>query len=233
MSEKKARIALVAGGSGLVGASLLKVLVAAPEYTRVLAISRRPLSFDHPRIANRVTRFESLQQELRGIQCDDAYCCLGTTRRVAGSDEAFRAVDLGRVLDFARLARGAGAQRFVLVSSAGANPQARNYYLRVKGEAESALEALRFPALDILQPGLLLGARRDWRPLEGLARLLAPCLNPLLVGRFVVWRAVDAGAVATAMLAVARRGRRGVHRYTSPEIVRLARPAPAARATVT
>ena len=161
MSQAVGRMALVAGGSGLVGSRLLRVLGDAPEYGRVLALSRRPLSFEHPRIANRVTRFESLEHELRGLKCDDAYCCLGTTRRAAGSEAGFRAVDHDLVMAFARLARQAGAQRFVLVSAAGADPASRFLYLRVKGETEKALETLRFPSLELMQPALLLGARRE------------------------------------------------------------------------
>ncbi len=230
MSEAGSRIALVAGGSGLVGSRLLRVLADAPEYGRVLALSRRPLSFEHPRLANRVTRFESLEQELRGLKCDDAYCCLGTTLRAAGSEAAFRAVDHDLVLAFARLARQAGAQRFVVVSAVGADPAARFLYLRVKGATEKDLEALRFPALDLMQPALLLGARRDFRLAEALAALVAPLLNPLLVGRLAAWRALDAAELAQAMLAVMRRGLRGVRRYGSVEIARLARAPAAARA---
>ena len=234
MPEQNLKVALVAGGSGLVGSRLLRILASAPDYGRVLALSRRPLSFDHPRIANRVTRFETLEADLRAVRCDDAYCCLGTTRRAAGSEAAFRAVDHDLVLAFARLARAAGAQRFIVVSAVGADPAARNFYLRVKGETEDALAALQFPALHIMQPSLLLGSRREWRPTESVAGLLAPLLNPLLLGRLAAWRAVDADKVATAMLMAARRGRRGVQRYGSPEITLLARPAaPATRATVT
>jgi len=230
MPEQNPKVALVAGGSGLVGSRLLRVLASEPDYGRVLAISRRPLSFDHPRIANRVTRFDTLEQDLRAIRCDDAYCCLGSTRRAAGSEAAFRAVDHDLVLAFARLARAAGAQRFIVVSSVGADPASRNFYLRVKGETEDALAALQFPALHIMQPSLLLGSRREWRPAESAARLVMPLVNPLLFGRLAAWRAVDAGQVATAMLMAVRRGRRGVLRYGSADIALLARPVPAARA---
>jgi uncharacterized protein YbjT (DUF2867 family) len=224
MSEASGKIALVAGGSGMVGAQLLRVLAYdAPEYLRVLALSRRPLSFEHPRIANRVTRFEALEQELPGLKCDDAYCCLGSTRRAAGSEAAFRAVDHDLVLDFARLARAAGAQRLLLVSSVGADAASRFMYLRVKGEAERDLEALNFRALDLMQPSVLRGARRELRLGETLAGLAAPLVNPLLRGRLAAWRAVTADELARAMLMVARRGLRGVRRYGSPEILRLAR----------
>lgn len=223
MQEQLSRVALIAGGSGLVGSHLLRVLAAAPEYGRVLALSRRPLAYEHARVANRVLRFESIEQELCGVRCDDAYCCLGTTRRAAGSEAAFRAVDHDLVLRFARFAREAGAQRFIVISSVAADRNARNLYLRVKGEVEVSLQGLQFPALHVLQPSLLLGSRREWRSGEAVARLVVLLFSPLLVGRLAAWRAIDAGVVATAMLAAARRDRRGVQRYGSVEITRLAK----------
>src|SRR5271155_770338 len=117
------RIALVAGGSGLVGLRLLPLLLNASEYTRVHALSRRPLILDHARLANRVVRFEEpLEAQLMGLQCLDAFCCLGTTLRAAGSKSAFRQIDLDLVVRFARFALGAGAERLVFVSSVGADP---------------------------------------------------------------------------------------------------------------
>jgi uncharacterized protein YbjT (DUF2867 family) len=220
MAESAGRIALVAGGSGLVGSKLLPLLLQSPLYTRVHALSRRPLPLDHARLANRVVRFEaSLQAQLKGLQCQDAFCCLGTTIREAGSQSAFRAVDLELVQEFAQLALNFGAERLVVVSALGANAASKNFYLRVKGEMEKALEAKRFRSLDILQPSLLLGARREMRPLEFGAQLLMPLLNPLLLGAWSRYRAILAATVAAAMCATAQSGRRGVYRYTHDGIV--------------
>jgi uncharacterized protein YbjT (DUF2867 family) len=189
----------------------------------VHALSRRPLPFDHPRLANRVVRFEaSLQAQLKGLQCQDAFCCLGTTIRDAGSQSAFRAVDLELVLEFAQLALNCGAERLVVISAVGAAPGSKNFYLRVKGEMEKALEALRFRSLDILQPSLLLGARRQLRALELTAQLLMRVGNPLLLGSWARFRAIEAATVAAAMGAAARSGRRGVYRYTYAGIRQLA-----------
>jgi len=226
------RIALVAGGSGLVGAQLLPLLLEASEYGRVHALSRRPLALTHPRLANRVMRFDvPLEGQLKGLACHDAFCCLGTTLRAAGSQPAFRAIDHDLVLAFARVARAAGAVRLVVVSSIGADPQSRSFYLRVKGETERDLEALRLPALDILQPSLLLGMRREWRGTELAAQAAMWALGPLLFGSFARYRAIEAGIVAGAMRGAARTARRGVNRYTYRELRRLAtvaRPALAA-----
>jgi uncharacterized protein YbjT (DUF2867 family) len=223
MAETPGRVALVAGSSGMVGGQLLPLLLQAPQYTRVHALSRRPLPFDHPRMANRVVRFEaSLQAQLKGLQCQDAFCCLGTTIRDAGSQAAFRAVDHDLVLEFSQLALSSGAERLVVVSSVGANPASKNFYLRVKGEMEKALEALRFRALDIMQPSLLLGSRRELRPLELGAQVGMWLLNPLLLGNWARYRAIPAATVAGAMCGAAASGRRGVYRYGYDAIVSLA-----------
>lgn len=205
--------ALVAGGSGLVGGHLLRKLCTGADVARVIAVSRRPLSYDHPKLANRIVRFESLEESLDGTRADVAFCCLGTTLRSAGSQAAFRAIDYDCVVAFARAARRAGATRFVLNSSVGADPGARNFYLRVKGETEIAVEGLGFSALDIFQPSLLLGWRRELRPLELAAMAVLPLFGPLLLGNAERYRAVAAEVVAGAMSGVIRSGRKGVHRY--------------------
>ena len=223
MDEAGGRIALVAGGSGLVGSALLPLLLGTPEYARVHALSRRALPFEHARLANRVVRFDApLEPQLKGLKCQDAFCCLGTTLRTAGSAAAFRAVDYNLVVAYARAARALGAERFVLVSSVGADPDARNLYLSVKGEAELAVEALRFNSLQILQPSLLLGMRRDRRPLELIAQPLMLLLGPLLFGPLAPYRPISAQQVAAAMLGAARTGKAGVYRYTYPMLQRLA-----------
>jgi len=155
--------------------------------------------------------------------CDVALCCLGTTRRQAGSPQRFRAVDVDSVLAFARAARAANAQRFVVVSSVGADPNSKNFYLRTKGDMEDALEGLGFTSLDILQPSMLLGWRGEMRPLELLGRALMPLVNPLLGGKYVDYRGIPARAVGAAMLGAIRSGRRGVQRYTWEGIQALAR----------
>lgn len=214
MQTEPGRVALVAGASGMVGRELLRALAARGAYQRIIALSRRPLSFEAPRLVNRIIRFENIDNDLRGLVCHDAYCCLGTTLREAGSPQAFRAVDHDLVLHFARFAQSSGAKALIAVSSAGAAPEARNFYLRVKGETELALTALRFRALHLMQPSLLLGSRREWRPTEALARVLMPVFNPLLLGRYERWRAIPARTLAAAMCAAAELGTPGIYRHT-------------------
>ena len=223
MGGAEGKLALLAGASGLVGGCALDALLGAPDIRRVLAVSRRSLGREHPRLANRIAQFEHLEAQIRGASCDVALCCLGTTIRQAGSQQSFRALDLDCVLAFARAAKAANARRFVVISSVGADPGARNFYLRTKGEMEQHLVAAGFESLDILQPSLLLGWRGEVRPLELAARALTPLVNPLLRGRYIRYRAIPARTVGAAMLGATRTGRRGVQRYTYEGIGALAR----------
>ena len=215
------RIALVAGANGMVGSCLLQVLIEAPEYSRVYALTRRPLGRDHPKIANRIVSFNRLAEQLKGLTAQDAYCCIGTTIKEAGSEDEFRDADVEAVLRFAEAARALGATRFAVVSSVGADIKSKKFYLRCKGEMEEGVSRIGFPALDIFQPSLLLGPRKQARPLETLGKLLAPAINPLLTGARESWRAIPAETVARGMLGAARRGGRGVYRHTYAAIRQL------------
>lgn len=222
MAETGGKTALVAGGSGLVGRHLIQTLSDAPEYSRVYALSRRPLEFDAPKLANRIVPFDRIESELKGVTAHDAFCCLGTTLKDAGSEAAFRKVDHDYVLAFARAAKAAGAQRFVFVSSIGAEAGSKHFYLRVKAETERDLAALGFTSFDVLQPSLLLGLRREARPLELLAMVFMPLAKPFLQGKYADYRAISASDVARAMYGAARSGRRGTYRYTYNGLMALA-----------
>jgi len=223
MAEGEGSVALLAGASGLTGGYTLDALLGAPDVSRVIAVTRRPLGRENSRLANRIVQFERLESQLKGTSCDAALCCLGTTLRKAGSQQRFRAVDVDCVLAFARAARAANARRFVVMSSVGANPNSRNFYLRTKGEMEEELEGIGFESLDILQPSMLLAFRAEMRPLELVASALMPLAAPLLRGKYAPYRAISARTVAAAMLGAMRSGRRGVQRYTYEGIEALAR----------
>ncbi len=218
---------MLAGASGFVGNLALDALLDAPDVSRVFAITRRPLGREHPRLANRIVQFERVESQLKGLTCHAALCCLGTTMHAAGSQQAFRQVDIDTVLVFARAAKAAQVQRFIVVSSVGADPQSKNFYLRTKGEMEGQLVTVGFGALDILQPGLLLGWRHAMRPLELAAATAMPLVNLFLTGPREPYRGIPARTLAQAMLGAMRSGRRGVQRYTHAGIQSLARMPPA------
>lgn len=202
-----AHTAWIAGGSGLVGGLLLRRLLDDPAFTRVVSVGRRTLPVEHPKLTQVAWDFA---RPLDGAALPApavAFCSLGTTIKKAGSREAFRAVDHGAVLAFARAARERGARAFLHVSSLGADARSGAFYLRVKGEIERDVAALGFPSTWALRPSMLDGARAELRVGERFGLLVMRALGPLL-GR---WRPTPADAVARAMIAAALSGAAGAH----------------------
>lgn len=208
-AKPEPRVALVAGASGLTGSALVRLLLQDALFTRVLALSRRPLPLEHARFANRILRFEDLERSLAGQRCTDAFCALGAAGGPRAAESALREVDLTLVEAFARAARTAGAARLVVVSAAGADPQAGTAFLRIKGEMEQALRPLGFDGLHLLRPGVVAGLRAT----EGLGAALRQGVlsvaSPLL-RRTNMLTTVTGGELAAAMLGAARSQRRGV-----------------------
>jgi uncharacterized protein YbjT (DUF2867 family) len=210
------RTALVVGATGLVGHSLLQRLLRDPAYGQVRALSRRPLGLRHDHLQLVQTDFRNLAALGDALQVQDVFCCLGTTRRKAGSRAAFEDVDYRMVVELAQATRAAGAHQFIVVSAVGASRHAAAFYSRVKGRMEAAVSVLGFDAVHVVRPSLLLGERDESRPGEALAQKLAPALSPLLVGPLKRYRPVDADEVAEAMVRVALGGQAGVHIHHLP-----------------
>lgn len=183
---------LLAGATGLVGSQVLARLPQA------IPVGRRATGVPGEVVAD-FAELPTLPQ------AQVAICALGTTIRAAGSQAAFRAVDHGAVLAFARSAMAAGVSRFIVVTAVGADPAALVFYARVKGEVETDLAALGFARLDIVQPGLIIGPRAERRPVEAVLQRLAPALNPLLVGGLGKYGAIPAETVAAAIVRLAGR----------------------------
>lgn len=163
---------LLLGASGLTGGHCLRFLLEQPQVSRVLAPSRRALDLEHPKLQLELADPLTTLQD-SAFNTDYVICCLGTTRKKAGSAEAFRRIDFDLPLQLARRAQAGGAARFALVSAVGAKPDALSLYSRTKGELEEAIKALGFEHLIIARPSLLLGERDETRYLEDLGQLTA------------------------------------------------------------
>ena len=212
------RSALLLGASGLIGEHLLRLLVDDEAYDRVTAPVRKPLSFRHTKLRERVVDFDHLDKQRDALQAHDVFCCLGTTIRVAGSQAAFRKVDFTYVVQAASIAAANGAERFLLVSSLGADKNSSAFYLRVKGEVEEAVSNLPFKRVQIFRPSVLIGNRKESRLSETFAIAAMKLLSIALVGRLRRYRAIEAKTVARAMLSVAKEQSAGVTVYESEHI---------------
>jgi uncharacterized protein YbjT (DUF2867 family) len=202
------RSAVVAGGTGLVGGALLHLLGEDARYRSVTSLVRREVPAPSG-VAVQRADFERLD-ELALPEADDAFCCLGTTRRAAGSAAAFRRVDLDYVVAFAQLAKRAGARRFMLVSSLGASASSPFLYPRTKGECEAAISAIGFTTVVILRPSFLLGARAHERAAEAVVLRVGQLIRPLLIGPLRKYAPVDAIAVARTLARAAATAPAGV-----------------------
>lgn len=192
---------LIAGASGLIGTALVRQLDPAHSLTLLCRKAGAPRPRHHWLPAD----FEQLADLDLPSPVDIAFCCLGTTRKQAGSDDAFRRVDHDYVLAFAKLARRHGCQRLIVVSSLGANPRSPALYPRTKGQMEQALLAQSWPRLAIVRPAMLLGNRQPPRRSEQFFQALYPLLRPLLIGKLRRWRAIDASQVAHAMIVLGQQ----------------------------
>jgi uncharacterized protein YbjT (DUF2867 family) len=210
------RSAIVAGGTGLVGGALLDLLRRDPTYRQTTSLVRRERPAP-PGVTSRLVDFERLE-ELTLPPLDDAFCCLGTTRRDAGSAAAFRRVDLDYVVAFGQLAKHAGARRFMLVSSLGASPDSSFLYPRTKGECEVAISAIGFSTLVIVRPSFLVGARSEPRPAEAVALRAGRLIRPILVGPLRRYAPVDALAVARTLARAAVAAPSGITIIESDEL---------------
>lgn len=191
---------MIAGATGVVGHHLLELLLQDPAYAKVIALSRDRLTVRDSKLEHMFVDFDELQTLTSSLHVDDVFCSLGTTMKKAGSREAFRKVDFEYVISVAKFGLSLGIRGFYVVSSMGANPQSRAFYLRVKGEMEQAVEALRYPSLGIFRPSLIAGRRRESRFGERVALWLAKLMTPLLVGPLKNHRPNSAAAIARAMI---------------------------------
>ena len=131
--------------------------------------------------------------------CNHIYICLGTTIKKAGSQSEFKKVDFDYCVSFARKAREAGATKISLVSSVGANPHTKNFYLKTKGEVEEEIKKIDFQVINIFRPSLLLGRRDESRFLEKIGQNLSSFLNLFLIGSLRKYRSIKASNVAYCM----------------------------------
>ncbi|HEY1092923.1 MAG TPA: NAD(P)H-binding protein [Burkholderiaceae bacterium] len=192
----------VAGASGLVGRALLDVLLEQP--LNVSALVRRPID-DLPKSQRLHQQRVDYSRADLGGDINGApqalYIALGTTIKQAGSQEAFKAVDLDAVLQVARAARKAGAKRCAVVSALGASSLSAVFYNRIKGAAEDQLKAVGFERLVIARPSLLIGDRaalgQPVRAGEVWGERIAKPFQSLIPSR---WRPIAAERVAHAMV---------------------------------
>lgn len=193
------RTAVIIGATGLVGQALLLQLVSLYQHVIIIARSQ-PKGLSENMHFYQLKDFNQLENFIKSLNFSepvDAFSCLGTTKKQAGSEQMFYQIDFGFNYAFARTCKDKGVERFFLLSAMGADKNSRFFYNRVKGELEQAVLALDFVQLGIFRPSLLLG-KHDNRRLENLAQTAFGVLKPIIPKKLPL-RPIEAERVAMAM----------------------------------
>ncbi len=212
---------MIIGATGLTGEECLKELLASIYYSKVIALTRSKLQTTHPQLENIVTDFQNLQAIREKINAHHIYCAMGTTIGKAGSKEAFRKVDYEIPTEVARIAKQNGAEKFILVSSLGADASSGIFYSRVKGELEDELAKLNFHSLLIFRPSILLGDRKEKRTGEAIGQMAAKKLSFLFAGPLKKYKGTPVDLLAKVMVQMATAENEGVRIIENDEIFEL------------
>ena len=216
------RSALVIGASGLVGLNLLNQILNDNDYDKVKAAVRKPLQIEHEKLEQLVINFDSISSYDDLFKADDIFCCLGTTIKKAGSQEAFIKVDYSYAFEAAKTGLVNGAEQFIIVSSAGADSDSSIFYKRVKGDTEDSISKLGYNSIKILRPSLLTGSRKEYRFSEKCMTILMSIFSFVFVGNLKKYRSIKAADVAGAMIKIAKKNEEGIKIFESDEIQRIA-----------
>lgn len=213
---------IIVGATGATGSQLMQLLLNDPTVESIHVIHYRATSFkNHPKVTEQIIDLEDLQdlQDLRiDTDIDCAYCCLGTTRKKAGSIAAFRLVDKDYIVNFgAWVANNSQAQLHV-ISAVGANPKSASSYLQTKGETEQLLRQLPLTALYLYQPTLLHGKRDEFRLMEAIAYYPLAALSLLPLTLLKQQKPIAIEQLANAMYQLSQQVTDGHHVISSLEI---------------
>lgn len=217
------KTAIIAGATGLVGQSLINLLIAGDAYAKIYVLTRRSLHLAHPKLEIEQINFDQVAECYFNDPIDDVYCALGSTIKKAGSKKAFRKVDLDYVVALAQWGAIHHIKSFSVVSSIGASPTAANFYLRTKGQMEQAVINTGIPAIYIFRPSMLTGHRHEFRLNEKLSLPIIKALTPFMKGKWEKYRPIAGSQVANAMYQMAQSNRKETVILESDEIASLSK----------
>lgn len=197
--------AIVFGSSGFVGSHLLSELLNSSDYEQVTAVARKSLNIIHPKLRILIGDYDSLADLKSEIAADEIFIALGTTKAKSPVEAEYYKVDHDYPVLAAQIAKERGAKSVFLVTAVDANPNAKFFYVRTKGETERDVIALNFEHTHIFRPSMIVGDRNENRSmLEGALMKFWPALNPLLAWKDGKYRGITGEDVAKAMIGSAK-----------------------------
>tara|TARA_B100000029_G_scaffold82096_5_gene72992 strand:+ start:2608 stop:3249 length:642 start_codon:yes stop_codon:yes gene_type:complete len=209
---------LIIGATGFVGSYLVQEILNSPTFDSVTAPVRKPTFTTHPKLKEIIFDFrdETAIESLEPV--NHVFCCLGTTIKTAGSKEAFRFVDYELPLRFANWAESTHAESFSIVTAIGANSDSSIFYNQVKGNVEDEIKTLNIPTIQIFQPSLIMGPRKEFRLGELIGKGIMVILNPLMIGPGKKYRGIHAQTIAKGMVHHLEKSNPGITIFESDKI---------------
>lgn len=199
--------AILIGATGLIGGILLEKLLKDPMFSHVKLIARRSNGIRHAKLEEVIINFEdeiSFKKEV--TNADVLFSTVGTTQKqVKGDNAAYRKIDFDIPVRAARFCAEQHVGTYLLVSSVGANAASGNFYLRLKGETETAVLNQSIASIYIMRPSMLLGNRKESRLGEIIGQPLMRFFSVFLFGGMTKYKAIDAAAVAEAMFIASKK----------------------------
>ena len=217
------KTALIAGATGLTGKKLLFSLLNNKEYIRIFVLVRKELAIKDAKLSQIIFNYDNESDYHDLPIVNEVFCCLGTTIKKAGSEEAFKKVDMDYPLILADYYSKKGCEKYLIITALGANESSGIFYNKIKGITEEKLKKINFNSIYICRPSLLLGDRDEFRLGELLGKFFAKLVSWFLVGSLKKYRAIEASVLADAMMKLAAKNEKGIFVVESDQLQALSK----------
>ena len=212
--------ALIVGATGLIGNELLQLLENDKTFTEIEIWVRKTIHFNSNKLKVKITDFDNLS-DLQDFWADVVFCCVGTTIKKAKSKENFRKVDFDIPVNIAGIVEKAGIQKYIIVSSVGADKDSDNFYLKTKGLMEEAISQKSIYSVIFMHPSILSGNRKEFRFGEIIGKYIMQLAGFMLIANLKKYRSIHANTVAKAMIYAAKSDLYGIHTLEYTEIKKM------------
>ncbi|MBO97716.1 MAG: semialdehyde dehydrogenase [Flavobacteriales bacterium] len=211
-------VAVIFGGTGLTGKHLVSLILGDPKFSEIIIVSRNKINLNHKKITNKIINFSKYEEiESSILKNSIVFSCIGTTmHQVNGNEKKYKSIDLDITVNIAKASKKVGAKKFLFISTARANSLSKNFYLKLKGDIENTVIDCNFKSVFIFRPSLLLGKRKEKRPIEKIVQIIMSYLSFLFPNSI---KAINASDVAKHMIHIAKSNLSGINIISNKDII--------------
>lgn len=202
------------GATGFVGSHVLEGLIKNERYGEITIYTRKQIEGLPAKVKQVVTDFVDMEAIELPENVDSLFSCLGTTRKKTPDLKAYRKIEVEIPRFFLSKLKPRGLQTCHFISSIGANKDSKNYYLKLKGEAEQEFKDSSIPSIYIYQPGFLMGKRPNASLTEKITLKFARLLDVFCVGSGEKYHSVNVKNLAESMIVFDKNSVKGTHVLT-------------------